>query len=188
MNCGRRGDAASERALAGAAEVLARLESYRLGLGGDHPAPFEAEPLLHDLYCLDRVVTSLGAGSTAGLDELHSFQGGAGAYACAGGGWWEEEDEDEEDGDYYGGGGGDGDHALHDGGFDARSLGRAASGLRAAALSRTPGRRPPNRSGSGGAARAGGGGPAGGGGSGGGGGNGGGNSGGRRGGGGRQAR
>jgi hypothetical protein len=47
MNCGRRGDAQSERALAGLAEVLARLESYRDGLGGDHPAPFEAEPLLH---------------------------------------------------------------------------------------------------------------------------------------------
>jgi len=47
MNCGRRGSAAGERSLAGLAEVLVRLESYRMGLGGDHSAPFEAEPLLH---------------------------------------------------------------------------------------------------------------------------------------------
>lgn len=47
MNCGRTGSVASERSIAGLAEVLVRLESYRLGLGGDHPAPFEAELLLH---------------------------------------------------------------------------------------------------------------------------------------------
>ena len=46
MNCGRRGDARSERALAGLTEVLARLEAYLEGLSGEHPPPFEAEPLL----------------------------------------------------------------------------------------------------------------------------------------------
>jgi hypothetical protein len=50
MNCGRRGSAEGERALAGLSEVLARLESYRRALGGEHAAPFEAEPLLHGAF------------------------------------------------------------------------------------------------------------------------------------------
>lgn len=148
MNCGRRGTAESERSMSGLSEVLARLESYRIGLGGDHPAPFEAEPLLHDLYQLDRMVTSLSTGSSEGLEDLQSYQGRVAYDECCSDdfyddeedGWPEEEDE-----------------------FDARSLGRAASGLRSGSISRTPGRRPPhrassNRSGGPGGAGAGGGG------------------------------
>jgi len=95
------------------------------------------------------MVTSLSTGSSEGLEDLHSYQTGSyasggragptryGAAACE---EWEDYDEDyehwEDEHDWCDG----------DGGFDARSLGRAASGLRSGSLSRTPGRRPPNRS------------------------------------------
>jgi hypothetical protein len=46
-NCGRSGGDAGARSVAGVGEVLATLESLEMGLGGDHPAPFDAEPLLH---------------------------------------------------------------------------------------------------------------------------------------------
>jgi hypothetical protein len=83
------------------------------------------------------MVTSLSNGSSEGLEDLQSYQGGAAALgygACGSDDYWEEEDDD--------------DYGVwdDDGEFDARSLGRAASGLRSGSLSRTPGRRPQPRS------------------------------------------
>jgi hypothetical protein len=100
-----------------------------------------------DLYHLDRMVTSISTGSSQGLEELQSFMEGV-----AGAGTAQQHDCYEED--YYEGhwdGEEDGGWDEHgwcdgDGGFDARSLGRAASGLRSGSISRTPGRRPPQRS------------------------------------------
>lgn len=72
MNCGRRGGADAERALDGLAEVLARLESYSMGLGGEHPAPFDAGSLLQGesagscswhLFCCNSNVCARAAGN-----------------------------------------------------------------------------------------------------------------------------
>jgi hypothetical protein len=104
------------------------------------------------------MVTSLATGSSEGLEDLyeHHQNGGSGITAAErrqGQGVWHEDDYDDhdyedDDDDYH-----DDDYCCDDGEFDARALGRAASGLRSGSVSWTPGRRPPNRNGSGGGRR-----------------------------------